>query len=188
MGAAAAERYPTAELMAQVPRLVSLPGEPVRQYRILHKRVLIGSGGEADFVLLDPTVARRHAAIRKHHGSFLLSDLGTENGTFINGKRLTSNVEYTLSGANDLRFGTLHFTFMMPENAPDALRRSLKRQMRVEGMVTVLLLISIILSYIIPPSFWQSLIPRRAPQRAVDVSNTWLGGSISTATVRGCPR
>ena len=54
MGAAAAERYPTAELMAQVPRLVSLPGEPVRQHRILHKRVLIGSGGEADFVLLDP--------------------------------------------------------------------------------------------------------------------------------------
>ena len=52
MGAAAAQRYPTPELMAQVARLVSLPGEPVRQHRILGKRVVIGSGGEADFVLM----------------------------------------------------------------------------------------------------------------------------------------
>jgi len=175
MAAAAAERYPTPELMAQVPRLVSLPGEPVRQHRILHKRVMIGSGGEADFVLLDPTVARRHALIRKHHGNFMLSDLGSEKGTFVNGKRLPPNLEYTLCSGNDLRVGTLHFTFLLPENTQDALRSSLKRQMRVEGFVTVLLLISIVLSYIIPPSFWQSLIPHRGPQRAADVSNTWLG-------------
>jgi len=172
---AAAERFPTAELMAQVPRLVSLPGEPVRQHRILRKRVVIGSGGEADFVLLDPTVSRRHALIRKHHGNYLLSDLGSENGTFINGKKLKPNTEYTLSGANDIRIGTLHFTFMLPENAQDALRSSLKRRMRVEGFVTVLLLISIVISYIVPPSFWQGLIPHRAPRRAVDISNTWLG-------------
>ena len=175
MGAAAAERYPTPELMAQVPRLVSLPGEPVRQHRILHKRMMIGSGGEADFVLLDPTVSRRHALIRKHHGSFLLSDLGSEKGTFVNGKRLPPNLEYPLSSANDIRVGTLHFTFLLPESAQDALRGSLKRRMRVEGLVTVLLLISIVLSYIVPPSFWQSVIPHRAPQRAIDVSNTWLG-------------
>ncbi len=187
MGAAAAERIPTPELMAQVPRLVSLPGEPVRQHRMLHKRVMIGSGGEADFVLLDPTVSRRHALIRKHHGKFLLSDLGSEKGTFINGKRLPPNLEYPLAGANDIGIGTLHFTFMLPENGQDALRSSLKRRMRVEGFVTVLLLVSIVLSYIIPPSFWQSLIPHRAPQRAVDVSNTWLGRLNQYRDAAGLP-
>src|SRR5208337_2211700 len=70
---------------------------------------------------------------------------------------------------------TLHFTFLLPENGQDALCGSLKRQMRVEGFVTVLLLISIVLSYIVPPSFWQGLIPHRAPKRAINVSNTWLG-------------
>jgi hypothetical protein len=162
-------------MMAQVARLVSLPGEPVRQYRMLHRRALIGSGGEADFVLLDPTVARRHALIRKHHGNFMLSDLGSDNGTFINGRKLKPNLEYTLASANDIRIGTLHFTFLLPENAYDALRTSLKRRMRVEGFVTVLLLVSIVISYIVPPSFWHSLLPHRASQRAVDVSNTWLG-------------
>jgi hypothetical protein len=175
MGAAAAQRYPTPELMAQVARLVSLPGEPVRQHRILGKRVVIGSGGEADFVLMDPTVSRRHALIRRHHGNFLLSDLGSSNGTFINGKRLIPNTEYKLTAANDIRIGTLHFTFLLPENAQEALRNSLKRRMRVEGFVTVLLLVSIVLSYIVPPSFWQGLIPHRSPRHAIDVSNTWLG-------------
>lgn len=84
--AAAAERFAIPELMAQVPRLVSLPGQPVREHRLLRKRVLIGSGAEADFVLMDPTVSRRHALIRKHHASYLLSDLDSSNGTFIKGR------------------------------------------------------------------------------------------------------
>ena len=172
---AAAERNPIPELMAQVPRLVSLPGEPVRQHRILRKRMLVGSGGEADFVVMDPTVSRRHALIRKHHGNYLLSDLGSEAGTFINDKRLPPNFEFTLSSGTDIRIGTLHFTFLLPENAQDALRHSLRRSMRIEGFVTVLLLLSIILSYVVPASFWRSLVPHRAPKHAVDVSNTWLG-------------
>jgi len=173
---AAAERYPIPELMAQVPRLVSLPGEPLREYRILRKRVLIGSGGEADFVLMDPTVSRRHALIRKGHAGFLLSDLGSSKGTFVNGRQLTPNTEYPLSGANDVQIGTLHFTFLLPESSHDALRNVLRRRMRVEGLVTVLLLISIVLSYIVPKSFWDGLIPRRAPRPAAAVvSDSWLG-------------
>src|ERR1039458_1080365 len=124
---------------------------------------------------MDPTVSRRHALIRKRHASFLLSDLGSDNGTFVNGRQLQPNTEYPLSGANDIRIGTLHFTFLLPENAQDALRNSLTRRMRVEGLVTVLLLVSIVLSYIVPKSFWAGLIPHRAPHRAVDVSNRWLG-------------
>ncbi len=172
--AAAPDRFPISELMARVPRLVSLPGEPVREHRIMGARVLIGSGSEADFVLLDPTVSRRHAQITRRRGSFVLSDLDSSNGTFLNGKKLKPGLAVPLTGANDIQIGTLHFTFLLPESSPDALRNALSRRMRVEGFVTVLLLISIVISYIVPQSFWQNLIPRRAP-RPVVVSDTWLG-------------
>ena len=171
---AAAEQFAISELMAQVPRLVSLPGQPVREYRLLRKRVLIGSGGEADFDLMDPTVSRRHALIRKRQAYYLLSDLRSSSGTFVNGRQLKPNTEYPLSSADDIQVGLLHFTFLLPETAQDALRSSLNRRMHVEGLVTVLLLISIVLSYIVPRSFWDSLIPHRAPRPAV-VSDSWLG-------------
>jgi pSer/pThr/pTyr-binding forkhead associated (FHA) protein len=172
---AAAERIPASELMAQVPRLVSLPGEPVREYRLLNKRVIIGSGGEADFVLLDQTVARKHAQIIKRHNNYLLVDLGSPHGTFLNRRKLTPNTEYPLSSACDVQIGTLHFTFMLPSGAQDAMRASLNRSMRTQGLVTVLLLVSIVLSYIVPRSFWESLIPHRSTRIVpVLVSDTWI--------------
>ncbi len=173
MGAAAEERFPIHKLMAEVPRLVSLPGEPVRQHRILRKRVLIGSGAEADFVLLDPTISRRHALIRKRHASFLLSDLRSEKGTFVNGRRLKRNTEYSLSSADDIQVGALHFTFLLPESTHQALRNTLQRRMHVEGLITVVLLLAVLVSDLLPQSFWDSLSFHRRPH--VVVSDDWLG-------------
>lgn len=170
---AAVERFPIPELMAQVPRLVSLPGQPVREYRLLRKRVLIGSGGEADFVLMDPTVSRRHALITKRHASYVVSDLDSKHGTFVNGRQLKPNTQHPLSSADDIQIGTLHFTFLLPETAQEALRGALDRRMHVEGLLTVVLLVLIIASYLMPQSFWDSFKFHRRP-RAVVVSDTWL--------------
>ena len=173
---AAAEQFTITELMAQVPRLVSAPGQPVREYRLIGKRAIIGSGSEADFVLGDPTVSRRHAVIVKKHSHYILTDLKSSNGTFVNRKRIAPETDYPIGGADDIQFGSLHFTFLLPDGARDALRGNLKRQMRVEGVVTVLLLISIVLSYIVPREFWENFIPHRGPHLAAVVMNdTWLG-------------
>jgi hypothetical protein len=173
---AAAEQFHISELMSQVPRLVSLPGEPTRQHRILNKRVTIGNDITADFPLLDSTVSRRHAVIVKRHATYTLADLGSEKGTFIKGRKLQPNVEHLLASGDDVQFGILHFTFLMPEGSFDAMRGALHRRMRVEGVVTVLLLISIVLSYIVPKSFWESLIPHRSSRATpMEFSDTWLG-------------
>jgi hypothetical protein len=185
---AAAERIPASELMAQVPRLVSLPGEPVREYRLLNKRVLIGSGGEADFVLLDQTVSRKHAQVIKRHGAYLLVDLGSAHGTFLNRRKLTPNTEYPLSSACDVQIGTLHFTFLLPEGSQDALRGALNRRMRTEGLVTVLLLVSIVLSYIVPKSFWDGLLPHRTTRiTPVVLDDTWLSSLNHFREAAGLP-
>jgi hypothetical protein len=185
---AAAQRLTIPELMAQVPRLVSLPGEPYREYRILGKRVLIGSGGDADFALLDPNISRRHAVITKKHSRYILTDLKSANGTFVNRKKIPPETEYPIGGGDDIQFGALHFTFLLPEGARDSLRGNLKRQMRVQAIVTVLLLLSIVLSYIVPKEFWESLIPHRGQHLAPAVmSDTWLGKLNEYRLTAGLP-
>jgi FHA domain-containing protein len=50
----------------------------------------------ADLVIEDPGVSRRHARIRTGNGSVLVEDLGSSNGTFVNGERISSPVELAL--------------------------------------------------------------------------------------------
>jgi hypothetical protein len=48
--------------------------------------VLIGRRADSTVVLPSNTVSRRHAQIRREGDSFLLSDLGSTNGTLLNGE------------------------------------------------------------------------------------------------------
>lgn len=48
----------------------------------------IGKGPRNDIVIADPAVSTAHAAIRIHEGKFTLTDLGSRNGTYVNGERI----------------------------------------------------------------------------------------------------
>lgn len=55
----------------------------------LHRpRVVIGRAMEADLVFQDETVSREHAAIAFRGGSFVVEDLGSSNGTWVNGEQV----------------------------------------------------------------------------------------------------
>ena len=45
--------------------------------------------GEAEFVILSPVISRKHAEIFKEGNLFNIRDIGSENGTFVNGNRIT---------------------------------------------------------------------------------------------------
>jgi pSer/pThr/pTyr-binding forkhead associated (FHA) protein len=71
-------------------------------------RVVIGRSREADIVLQDPNVSRRHAELRREGPAWWLVDLGSTNGTELNGRRvqrskLNDGDTITL-GATDLVF------------------------------------------------------------------------------------
>ena len=52
----------------------------------------IGIGRDASLVQAvvstDRTISRKHAEVRKADGAFALSDLGSSNGTFVDGQRI----------------------------------------------------------------------------------------------------
>src|SRR5438874_5972742 len=67
------------------------------------KRFSIGRTPENDLVIEDTSLSRRHALIENFEGRFNLSDCGSSNGTFINGKSVTVLTE--LSDWDVLTFG-----------------------------------------------------------------------------------
>ncbi|HET9393526.1 MAG TPA: FHA domain-containing protein [Candidatus Rubrimentiphilum sp.] len=53
-----------------------------------HPPRVIGRSSDADVALGDPEVSRRHATLQAARGVLYLTDLGSRNGTYLNGKKL----------------------------------------------------------------------------------------------------
>ncbi len=70
--------------------------------RPAHPGTTIGRA-ECDVELNDPDVSRRHAVVRQVDAGLAIEDLGSTNGTFVNGLRIEGIVE--LSAGDQVRFG-----------------------------------------------------------------------------------
>jgi hypothetical protein len=70
--------------------------------------ISIGRRPECNIVLADPNVSRNHAEIRPHGEGFLLIDLGSTNGSKINGVRVDQHI---LQDGDKLSFGNTHMYF-----------------------------------------------------------------------------
>lgn len=58
-------------------------------FSLLEEEVLIGRHGQCDLVLHDPEVSRRHVKLASGENGWWLDDLGSTNGAFVNGQRIT---------------------------------------------------------------------------------------------------
>ncbi len=50
--------------------------------------LVIGRSAPAGLIIVHPEISRRHARVIYQHGNYVLEDLGSRNGTFLNGQRL----------------------------------------------------------------------------------------------------
>ena len=72
--------------------------------------LVIGRGRTADLVLSDGTISRAHAAIGYEKGNFFVQDLGSTNGTGVNGKR---EPRTTLRDGDEVQLGKLLLRFKL---------------------------------------------------------------------------
>jgi len=59
----------------------------------------------------DPNVSRQHAEIRPRGGSWVLTDLGSTNGSQLNGRRLAAPT--VLKPGDEIELGTTTLTFAL---------------------------------------------------------------------------
>lgn len=83
-------------------RTISLPGLIGRQ-----------SGGTGTFptssnaIFSNSLVSRKHAEMRlESYGQVILEDLGSSNGTFLNGEQITPRIPYRLNNGDIIQFGS----------------------------------------------------------------------------------
>jgi hypothetical protein len=67
----------------------------------------IGRSVECDCVVVEPSISRRHAELRRAGEHWLLRDLGSRNGTRLNGMRVSAEVE--ARPGDQVSFGGVRF-------------------------------------------------------------------------------
>jgi Domain of unknown function (DUF4388)/Inner membrane component of T3SS, cytoplasmic domain len=79
--------------------------------------VVVGRSSELDMVLVEDMVSRKHAKITLAPGQISIADLGSTNGTFVNGEKVKSAV---LKEGDRILIGTSILKLVAVPNAPGA--------------------------------------------------------------------
>ncbi|NED98377.1 FHA domain-containing protein [Phytoactinopolyspora alkaliphila] len=70
--------------------------------------VNVGRHPDSDIFLDDVTVSRRHAEFRRHEGGFVVSDVGSLNGTYVNRDRVD---EVRLANGDEVQVGKYRLVY-----------------------------------------------------------------------------
>jgi pSer/pThr/pTyr-binding forkhead associated (FHA) protein len=98
------------------PRLRVLDGPPGaagQEFALAGPAMTIGRRGDQDIVLIDASVSRSHARIELGPAGVAIVDLGSTNGTVVNGLCLRG-VRATLRGGERIEIGTVVLEFLAP--------------------------------------------------------------------------
>ncbi|HYV05883.1 MAG TPA: FHA domain-containing protein, partial [Blastocatellia bacterium] len=118
-GKVAIRLAPASQLAALIerqyaPKLVGvLPSGDSLEYPITQYETNIGKAAHNHIVLTDATVSNAHAILIAREGSYSIADMGSRNGTFVNGERLATHA-HALRHGDTVQLGQTILTFRNP--------------------------------------------------------------------------
>jgi pSer/pThr/pTyr-binding forkhead associated (FHA) protein len=81
-----------------------------RRVELDANRITVGKGEENDVIVdADPTVSRLHAVLERFPAGWCVTDLGSSNGTFLNGERIWA--QQRLRHGDEVRVGRTRLLF-----------------------------------------------------------------------------
>jgi pSer/pThr/pTyr-binding forkhead associated (FHA) protein len=101
------------------PKLIGvLPTGDKLEYQITHLETEIGKAAHNHIVLADQTVSNTHAVVLARDGAYSIVDLGSRNGTYLNGERLGTHAQVLRHG-DAIQLGKTVLTFRNPEETAE---------------------------------------------------------------------
>ncbi|MDA0792110.1 MAG: FHA domain-containing protein [Proteobacteria bacterium] len=91
--------------------LVADSGPEKGQVIPIRDRIEIGRALECDISILEPGLSRKHAELELDGDKLILRDLGSVNGTFVNGEKID---EVTLKDGDRMQFDKVRFIVSAP--------------------------------------------------------------------------
>jgi pSer/pThr/pTyr-binding forkhead associated (FHA) protein len=79
------------------------------RFLITSEGVTIGRAPASDIFLDDVTVSRTHAMIKREGGSFIFTDSGSLNGSYINNQQSST---HRLNNGDEIQIGKFHMLFI----------------------------------------------------------------------------
>lgn len=101
-----------------MPRLVIIRGPGAGRDVTLGAETVVGRATDVEIPVEDAGASRRHCRVRMEGQFWVLEDLGSRNGTFVNGKRAEGVVP--LREGDLIRIGTVELIFRGDASARDA--------------------------------------------------------------------
>lgn len=90
--------------------LVRTDGAPAVQFDLGGALITIGRASDNDVILDDVEVSRHHCQLKLQHGAYSLADLGSRNGSWVNGDQVT---EMALGPGDRIRIGSTEIEFQV---------------------------------------------------------------------------
>ncbi|HEX7614739.1 MAG TPA: FHA domain-containing protein [Thermoanaerobaculia bacterium] len=91
-----------------MPGVLTIREEGEARRHVFEQQAVVGRDSDCDVSLSSRSVSRRHALLEKTTDGWILRDLGSANGTFLGGGRVT---EVSLPPGAALRFGEVEAVF-----------------------------------------------------------------------------
>jgi pSer/pThr/pTyr-binding forkhead associated (FHA) protein len=91
-----------------MPGVLTLRDAGTERRVVVEARAVVGRDPDCDVVLSSRSVSRKHAIVEKRGAVWFARDLGSANGLFVEGKRVS---EAPLAPDASLRFGDVEATF-----------------------------------------------------------------------------
>jgi diguanylate cyclase (GGDEF)-like protein len=103
-------------------------------YALANSAVVIGRGTDCDVRINDGSVSRRHARVEPHDGDYLVIDLGSTNGTYVNDLPADRT---KLEDGDYVRVGNCLYRFLAGDNVESHYHEELYRLIIIDALTEV---------------------------------------------------
>ncbi|MBN1477453.1 SpoIIE family protein phosphatase [Candidatus Sumerlaeota bacterium] len=102
-------------------------------FPLIGEFIMLGREPRLGIKIADPMVSRHHAVLSFDQDAAILEDIGSTNGTFLNGAPV--EMEIVLQSGDEIRMGSTRMIYVAPEEEPGALSTNHLPHTRVDVQV-----------------------------------------------------